>query len=141
MAYSVQSAYTLRVRPGRLLGETLPEVDERVFSRVEIRYTNGWDAIVSVEGKETRKSETSRSKICSPPWRRNGGPDLRGLAQATSRPVSLHALFFFILLRDLLDSDPPFGERLPHRLPTGVNRHLLIGIGEVALDGPLRQHK
>jgi len=34
--------------------QTPPEVHERVFSLVEIRYTNGWDAIVSVEGKETR---------------------------------------------------------------------------------------
>jgi hypothetical protein len=34
--------------------ETSTEIRKRVFSWIEIRYTNSLDAIVSVEGKETR---------------------------------------------------------------------------------------
>jgi hypothetical protein len=34
--------------------KTSTEVRKRVFSLIEIHYTNGLDAIVSIEGKETR---------------------------------------------------------------------------------------
>ncbi len=34
--------------------ETTPEVRERVFSWIEIRYSNGLDALVSVGGRESK---------------------------------------------------------------------------------------
>src|SRR5215217_5141367 len=59
------------------------------------------------------------------------------------RPVvSLRPRFSFhilLLLSDLSDGDPSERKCPPHCLPPGVNRHLLIGIGKMALDGRLRE--
>src|SRR5829696_8190766 len=62
----------------------------------------------------------------------------RQLGEQGSQPVNLRPLFV-LLLGDLLDSDPSLRKCPPHRLPSGVDRHLLIGVCKVALDSPLRQ--
>src|SRR5215217_7405795 len=66
----------------------------------------------------------------------------RPLGEYGSQPVSLRPLFVVLLLSgDLLDSDPALRKCPPHRLPSGVDRHLLIGVRKVTFDSPLRQPK
>jgi hypothetical protein len=42
---------------------------------------------------------------------------------------------------ELLYGDPLFLERLPHRLAPGVDAHLDVDVGQMALDGGLRKMK
>jgi hypothetical protein len=55
------------------------------------------------------------------------------------RAASELRFFFLLMFGDLFDGDPLVVEGLSHGLAPRADLHLVVGVVEVALDGPLRQ--
>lgn len=123
--------------PEKLLGS--------VVCRVEVLFTDHLSARVSVGGRSYTIEDSSMGDLLSlvdeagaaasvpragGDGSRSGGPGRPGLARLFHFGVPLRG--------DLLDGDPVPHERLPGGLAPAPHPHLLVDVGQVALDGARR---